>query len=84
MSMMYKSEIPGQNKLWFGPSYNLLKAFDMQLLRNATTCRCSITMPSMSTHRNLQLFSNKDRKYPEDHHAYAYALAAACRISCRR
>ena len=29
MSMMYKSEMPGQNKLWFGSDYNLLKAFDM-------------------------------------------------------
>ena len=24
MSMMYKSEIPGENKLWFGPSYQFV------------------------------------------------------------
>ena len=62
MSMMYKSEIPGQNKLWFGPTYNLLKAFDMKLLERDDVPVLYHNAFNVDAQK-LQLFSNKDGKY---------------------
>lgn len=64
MSMIYKSDIPGQNKLWFGPSYNLLKAFDMSLLELDDVPTLYHNAFNVDAQK-LQLFSNKDPKYPK-------------------
>jgi hypothetical protein len=64
MSMMYKSEISGQNKLWFGPDYNLLKAFDMKLLELDDVPTLYHNAFNVDAQK-LQLFSNKDGKYPK-------------------
>ncbi|HTP93511.1 MAG TPA: patatin-like phospholipase family protein [Xanthobacteraceae bacterium] len=64
MSMIYKSEVPGQNKLWFGPSYNLLKDFDMALLDRADVPTLYHNAFNVDAQK-LQLFSNKDAKYPK-------------------
>jgi predicted acylesterase/phospholipase RssA len=64
MSLIYKSEIPGQNKLWFGHSYNLLKAFDMALLDEADVPILYHNAYDVD-HEKLQLFSNKNGNYPK-------------------
>jgi hypothetical protein len=64
MSMMYKSEIPGQNKLWFGSTYNLLKAFDMKLLERDDVPVLYHNAFNVDAQK-LQLFSNKDSRYPK-------------------
>lgn len=64
MSMIYKSEIPGQNKLWFGPTYNLLKAFDMKLLERDDVPTLYHNAFNVDAQK-LQLFSNKDGQYPK-------------------
>jgi predicted acylesterase/phospholipase RssA len=64
MSMMYKSEIPGENKLWFGPSYNLLKDLDIKLLERDDVPVLYHNAYNVDAQK-LQLFSNKDRKYPK-------------------
>ena len=64
MSMMYKSNIPGENKLWFGPSYNLLKDLDMKLLERDDVPVLYHNAFNVDAQK-LQLFSNKDRKYPK-------------------
>jgi predicted acylesterase/phospholipase RssA len=64
MSMMYKSDVPGQNKLWFGPSYNLLKAFDMSLLEMDDVPTLYHNAFNIDAQK-LQLFSNRDNKYPK-------------------
>ena len=64
MSMMYKSELPGQNKLWFGSNYNLLKAFDMKLLERDDVPTLYHNAFNVDAQK-LQLFSNKDGKYPK-------------------
>ena len=52
MSMMYKSEMPGQNKLWFGSDYNLLKAFDIDSSLKRRMYRHSIIMHTTSIARS--------------------------------
>jgi predicted acylesterase/phospholipase RssA len=64
MSMMYKSDVPGQNKLWFGPSYNLLKDFDMALLEMDDVPTLYHNAFNIDAQK-LQLFSNRDNKYPK-------------------
>src|SRR5438034_1195070 len=64
MSMIYKSEIPGMNKLWFGPNYGLLKAFDTTLLDNDDVPILYHNAYNIDEQK-LQLFSNKDKRYPE-------------------
>jgi predicted acylesterase/phospholipase RssA len=64
MSMMYKSELPGMNKLWFGPDYNLLKGFDMSLLEHDDVPVLYHNAFDVDRQK-LQLFSNKDDKYPK-------------------
>jgi predicted acylesterase/phospholipase RssA len=64
MSMLYKSELPGMNKLWFGPDYNLLKDFDMSLLEHDDVPVLYHNAFDVDRQK-LQLFSNKDDKYPK-------------------
>jgi predicted acylesterase/phospholipase RssA len=64
MSMMYKSEMPGQNKLWFGSDYNLLKAFDMTLLEKEDVPTLYHNAYNLDR-QELQLFSNKNNRYPK-------------------
>src|SRR5580704_11198795 len=64
MSMMYKSDVPGQNKLWFGSTYNLLKAFDMKLLERDDVPVLYHNAFNVDAQK-LQLFSNKDSRYPK-------------------
>jgi predicted acylesterase/phospholipase RssA len=69
MSMIYKSHIPGLNKLWFGADYHLLKDFDMNLLDEDDVPKLyhnAYEFGSKDTVGHLQLFSNKDdKKYPK-------------------
>ena len=64
MSMIYKSDVPGQNKLWFGPSYNLLKAFDTELLEENDVPILYHNAYNVDLQK-LQLFSNKNSDYPK-------------------
>lgn len=64
MSMIYKSDLPGQNKLWFGPDYHLLKDFDMKLLEEREVPILYHNAYNVDQ-QELQLFSNKDPKYPK-------------------
>jgi predicted acylesterase/phospholipase RssA len=64
MSMMYKSDMPGMNKLWFGPDYGLLKAFDMKLLEAEDVPTLYHNAYNVDQ-QELQLFSNRDDKYPK-------------------
>jgi hypothetical protein len=62
MSMVYKSDMPGMNKLWFGPDYGLLKAFDMTLLEAADVPVLYHNAYNVDL-QQLELFSNKDARY---------------------
>jgi predicted acylesterase/phospholipase RssA len=62
MSMIYKSDMPGMNKLWFGPDYSVLKAFDMKLLEEADVPVLYHNAYNIDR-QELELFSNKDEKY---------------------
>jgi predicted acylesterase/phospholipase RssA len=64
MSLMYKSELPGMNKLWFGPDYSLLKNFDMSLLQLDDVPILYHNAYNIDAQR-LELFSNKDPRYHE-------------------
>ena len=64
MSMIYKSDIPGMNKLWFGSDYNLLKSFDMTLLEREDVPILYHNAYNIDL-QELQLFSNRDDKYPK-------------------
>jgi Patatin-like phospholipase len=64
MSMMYKSELPGLNKLWYGPDYTLLKGFDMSLLQ-ADDVPVLYHNAYNVDRQQLQLFSNKNDNYPK-------------------
>ncbi len=64
MSMIYKSDLPGLNKLWFGPDYHLLKDFDMKLLEENDVPILYHNAYNIDR-QELQLFSNKDEKYPK-------------------
>lgn len=63
MSMIYKSDMPGLNKLWFGPEYTLLKSFDMSLLSEPEVPTLYHNAYNVDR-QQLQLFSNRDRRYP--------------------
>lgn len=68
MSMIYKSHIPGMNKLWFGPDYHLLKDIDMNLLEEKdvpTLYHNAYKFGPKDTVGHLQLFSNKDHNCPK-------------------
>ncbi len=62
MSMLYKSDTPGINKLWFGSDYDLLKAFDMGLLEQADVPTLYHNAYNVDA-QQLELFSNKDPQY---------------------
>ena len=64
MSMMYKSDLPGMNKLWFGADYSVLKAFEMTLLEHADVPILYHNAYNVDA-QQLQLFSNKDDRYPK-------------------
>jgi predicted acylesterase/phospholipase RssA len=64
MSMVYKSDIPGLNKLWFGPDYNLLKDLNLKLLQRDDVPILYHNAYNVDR-RELELFSNKNDKYPE-------------------
>jgi len=62
ISMMYKSETPGLNKLWYGPEYSLLKSFDMGLLDLDDVPILYHNAYNVDL-QQLELFSNKDPQY---------------------
>ena len=62
-SMIYKSEIPGLNKLWFGEDDGFLRALDMSLLARPEVPILYHNAYNLDRHR-LQLFSNKHEGYP--------------------
>ncbi|MBV8621782.1 MAG: patatin-like phospholipase family protein [Curvibacter sp.] len=57
MGLLYKTEINGLNKLWFGPDYSLLKAFDLNLLKGPGTPDLYLNSYNLTQHR-LDLYSN--------------------------
>jgi len=64
MSMIYKSNVSGMNRLWFGKDYHLLDAFNMKLLEEKEVPVLYHNAYNVDA-RKLQLFSNKDAKYPK-------------------
>jgi patatin-like phospholipase len=62
MSMMYKSDLPGLNKIWYGPEYTLLKSFDMSLLE-ADDVPVLYHNAYNVDRQQLELFSNKNPLY---------------------
>jgi hypothetical protein len=64
MSLLYKSEIPGLNKLWYGPEYSILKNFDLQTLKNIKT-HLYINSYNIDQHRN-DIYSNH-LDWPDEH-----------------
>jgi predicted acylesterase/phospholipase RssA len=64
MSMVYKSDIPGLNKLWFGPDYSLLKELNVKLLRHDDVPILYHNAYNVDRQK-LELFSNKNDRYPE-------------------
>jgi predicted acylesterase/phospholipase RssA len=64
MSMIYKSDMPGMNKLWFGPDYSVLKDFDMNLLQMNDVPTLYHNAYDVDMHK-LELFSNRDNRYPQ-------------------
>ncbi len=64
MSMIYKSDIPGLNKLWFGPDYHLLKDFDMNLLEEQDVPTLYHNAYKFGS-TDIQLFSNKNSDFPK-------------------
>jgi predicted acylesterase/phospholipase RssA len=62
MSMIYKSETPSLNKLWYGPEYSLLKGFNMDLLDLDDVPILYHNAYNIDA-QELELFSNKDPKY---------------------
>jgi predicted acylesterase/phospholipase RssA len=64
MSMIYKSDLPGMNKLWFGPDYSVLKDFDMRLLKKDDVPTLYHNAYNVDMQK-LQLFSNRNNQYPQ-------------------
>jgi predicted acylesterase/phospholipase RssA len=62
MSMIYKSDLPGLNKIWYGPEYTLLKSFDMSLLE-ADDVPVLYHNAYNVDRQQLELFSNKNALY---------------------
>jgi len=66
--MIYKSDIPGLNKLWFGPDYNLLKALDMKLLEEDEVPILYHNAYNVDQARTTAVFQQRPQ-IPEDHYA---------------
>jgi len=62
--MIYKSDLPGMNKLWFGPDYSVLKDFDMTLLKKDDVPTLYHNAYDVDLQK-LQLFSNRNDQYPQ-------------------
>ncbi len=62
MGLLYKSEIPGLNKIWFGPDYNLLKQLDLNEL-NGIDEHLYFNSYNIDKHKS-QIYSNKPAARP--------------------
>ena len=60
MSLIYKSEVPGLNKIWYGPEYELLQQFKLADLAKEDT-NIYINSYNLKTHAS-DIYSNHPKK----------------------
>lgn len=64
LSMIWKSQLPGLSKIWFGPDFSVLNCLDMRLLQEPDVPILYHNAYDVDR-QELQLFSNRHSEYPK-------------------